>query len=80
MVKKQSIRTHPVSAASGASVARAVNAIMEAAGSGSIPDHEQVARVAYSYWQARGCPEGSPEQDWFDAEAALRTMAARAAA
>lgn len=35
--------------------------------------HEEVARLAYSYWQARGCPDGSPEEDWFRAEAELRT-------
>lgn len=31
----------------------------------------EIARLAYRLWQARGCPEGSPEQDWFDAERTL---------
>jgi len=31
-------------------------------------DYERVARLAYSYWEARGCPIGSPEEDWFRAE------------
>lgn len=31
----------------------------------------QIARLAYSYWQARGCPEGSPEEDWLRAEVEL---------
>lgn len=31
-------------------------------------DSEEVARLAYSYWQTRGCPHGSPEEDWFRAE------------
>ncbi|HUJ22096.1 MAG TPA: DUF2934 domain-containing protein [Bryobacteraceae bacterium] len=34
-------------------------------------DHEEIARLAYSYWQARGCPHGSPEEDWLRAEQEL---------
>jgi Protein of unknown function (DUF2934) len=30
--------------------------------------HELIARRAYQRWQARGCPVGSPETDWFQAE------------
>jgi hypothetical protein len=30
--------------------------------------HEEVARLAYSYWEARACQGGSPEEDWFRAE------------
>ena len=33
---------------------------------------EEIARLAYHYWQARGCPGGSPEEDWFRAEHDLR--------
>jgi len=33
---------------------------------------EAVARLAYSYWQARGCQGGSPETDWLRAEQELR--------
>ena len=28
--------------------------------------------LAYHLWQARGCPDGSPEVDWFQAEQQLR--------
>jgi hypothetical protein len=28
----------------------------------------EVARLAYSLWQRRGCPFGSPEVDWCKAE------------
>jgi hypothetical protein len=31
-----------------------------------------VARLAYSYWEARGCQGGSPEADWLRAEFELR--------
>ena len=34
-------------------------------------DHEAIARVAYFYWEARGCPNDSPDEDWFRAEAEL---------
>jgi hypothetical protein len=30
--------------------------------------HEEIARLAYECWQERGCPEGSPEIDWYLAE------------
>ena len=29
---------------------------------------EETAKLAYNLWQARGCPIGSPEEDWFAAE------------
>lgn len=31
-------------------------------------DSEEVARLAYTHWQIRGCPDGSPEDDWLRAE------------
>jgi hypothetical protein len=34
--------------------------------------HEQITALAYALWQERGCPEGSPEEDWFRAEKELR--------
>jgi len=33
---------------------------------------DAVARLAYSYWEARGCKGGSPEADWIRAERELR--------
>lgn len=38
-------------------------------------DREEVERLAYSYWEARGCPEDSPEEDWYRAEAELLARA-----
>jgi len=35
---------------------------------------EDLATRAYFYWLERGCPAGSPEQDWFRAEEELRTL------
>lgn len=31
----------------------------------------EIARLAYHLWQSRGCPEGSPEVDWLQAEQQL---------
>ena len=33
---------------------------------------EEVSRLAYEYWLARGGPDGSSEEDWFRAEQALQ--------
>ena len=40
-------------------------------------EHKKIARLAYSYWEGRGCPDGSPEQDWFRAEEELRRRQAK---
>ena len=40
---------------------------------------EDVARVAYALWEARGCPDGSPEEDWFRAEKQLQQGRSRRA-
>ncbi len=34
-----------------------------------------VAALAYEFWLQRGCPIGSPEEDWFRAEQLLRGKA-----
>src|SRR5579872_1352514 len=33
---------------------------------------QDTAALAYRLWRARGCPQGSPEEDWFLAVEALR--------
>ena len=35
-------------------------------------DTRRTALLAYEFWRARGCPEGSPDDDWFLAEEQLR--------
>ncbi len=35
--------------------------------------HADTAILAYGLWQARGCPQGSPDEDWFRASAKLRS-------
>jgi hypothetical protein len=36
---------------------------------------EEIARLAYSYWEARGFGPGSPEEDWLRAERELLVLA-----
>lgn len=49
---------------------------------GSQPPDREIAALAYHLWTERGCPIGSPNDDWFQAEAELknkvRTKAATA--
>jgi hypothetical protein len=37
--------------------------------------HSDIAALAYELWHARGCPDGSPEEDWFHAAETLRSRA-----
>jgi hypothetical protein len=37
------------------------------------PERISIGELAYRIWQARGCPEGTAEQDWLDAERQLRS-------
>lgn len=41
-------------------------------GSRPAPAEDEIAALARAVWEARGCPEGLPEEDWFRAERALR--------
>ena len=36
---------------------------------------EEIARAAYALWERRGNPLGSPDQDWYQAEALLTAPA-----
>jgi hypothetical protein len=38
------------------------------------PEHRSIGELAYHLWQSRGCPEGSAEQDWLDAEKQLQSV------
>jgi Protein of unknown function (DUF2934) len=33
--------------------------------------HDEIAKLAYEFWERRGGPLGSPEIDWYAAEGAL---------
>lgn len=40
--------------------------------------HDEIAELAYRFWEGRGRPVGSPEEDWFRAELELLLRAAAA--
>jgi hypothetical protein len=40
-------------------------------------DTQLVRRRAHERWMERGCPAGTPDQDWLEAERELRAEAAR---
>jgi hypothetical protein len=40
-------------------------------------EHERVEELAYQLWLDRGCPIGSPENDWLRAEQELRNQTER---
>jgi len=35
-------------------------------------EHERISGLAYFYWEQRGCPVGSPDEDWFRAQRDIR--------
>lgn len=35
------------------------------------PTHEEIAHLAYTYWEARGRRHGSHQEDWYRAEREL---------
>lgn len=37
--------------------------------------HDDIAALAHELWEARGCPDGSSEEDWFRAAEQLRSRA-----
>jgi hypothetical protein len=57
------IRSHFHSAAEGQDAP-----VDEAKPPAGAPAYEDVARLAHSYWEARGCQDGSALEDWLRAE------------
>jgi hypothetical protein len=37
--------------------------------------HAEIGQLAHELWQARGCPQGSPDEDWLHAVHTLRARA-----
>jgi hypothetical protein len=44
------------------------------------PTYEDIAKLAYSYWEARGYQGGSADEDWARAEQELRVNVSAAVA
>jgi len=39
--------------------------------------HDEIAALAHALWQARGCREGSPQEDWLRAAEQLRAASTK---
>jgi len=50
---------------------RKSSATADASAEAVSPDQDTIARLAHSFWEARGCMGGSPEEDWLRAEREL---------
>jgi len=61
------VQTTPVDAFQPESAAAAPES-MGAAPSSAVSIREQIAQLAYSYWEARGYQHDNPEEDWYRAE------------
>ena len=68
-------RRNASGAAAGAATARAPEPIAESIEGLPSPTYEEIAQLAYQYWQERGGPHGSPDEDWLRAEMALQKQA-----
>ena len=71
MKQKRGLKRHekveaPLAVSAGVAITET-----EAVGNGS-PSHDDIAVLAYSYWEARGYQDGDPEKDWLRAEQELR--------
>ena len=69
MAKSQRLKPEPSTTAASALGDTGV----ETAAPGNTAGPEEIARLAYEYWEARGGEGGSPEEDWFRAERELRS-------
>lgn len=68
-------QTSEVEMEAPAVVAAVVNPVQESVQEPvRVVTHEEIARVAYSYWAARGYQGGSPEEDWLRAERELAIL------
>ncbi len=52
-------------------VAPAMEAEITAAAESQAVSIADIAALAYHLWEDRGCPMGSPEEDWYKAEELL---------
>lgn len=60
---------NPATTSTGtAAAAMALDTAAEHGTPASLIEHDEIVLLAYSNWEARGCPYGSPEEDWFRAE------------
>ena len=73
---RKTISVSPAETESDATIAPPVVEQAVAATATFEPSYNEVAALAYSFWEARGCQGGSPEEDWILAEQKLRARTA----
>ena len=78
--KTRSPRTVPAAVAVPAEAPVTEPAFVAAVESVAGPSREQIAKLAFLYWEARGYTGGSPEEDWLRAEQELQSLSAAATA
>lgn len=67
--KAKATRKHTIAATTETSDSAVASP--EVTSTATSPTFEAIAHLAYSYWEARGYQDGSPEEDWLRAEAEL---------
>jgi hypothetical protein len=72
VAKRKSARKPAAAPAAADPVPETLAALSAAAGF-TVGEREEIERLAYSYWEERGCPGDSPDEDWFRAEAEVRS-------
>jgi hypothetical protein len=74
---KESVASAPVRAAKTSIAAPRVKTVKHSKAASApvaiveieaVSAHDQISKIAYGYWEARGFEPGCPEQDWLRAE------------
>ncbi len=59
----------------GKSKTTAMDGEHAASPNGGLPSHNEIAERAHQRWLQNGCPDGSHEEDWLEAERELHDAA-----
>ena len=70
--RKRAVRASAAAASSGGEPQAVATNGAEARVEFSVAEQEEIACLAYSYWEARGGEGGSSDEDWFRAEQEVR--------
>jgi hypothetical protein len=76
MSKHHNSKMEPEIASGAVPTMHLIDAPAELHGSAALGDggDVEIARLAYSYWEARGCTNGSAEEDWVRAEREMKAL------
>jgi hypothetical protein len=70
------IHTSPQDMAVAEPTPVAASAAADSADKDPLLSRDDISRLAYSYWETRGCEGGSADEDWYRAEAELKARPA----